>query len=54
MLESKVFFKNLMYSHGDIIMSNPFSLVKLPPIVDKFELDYPTENDVKFLIKNLK
>ena len=47
------FFKSLLYSYGDIILSNPFSLVKLPPIADKFELDYPGLNDVEVLKKDL-
>jgi len=44
----KSFFDVLLHKY-DVIKVNPFYKLKLPKIVDKFELDYPTEKDVKVL-----
>jgi len=49
----KSFFDALLLQY-DVIKVNPFYKLKLPKIVDKFELDYPTEKDVKVLKEELK
>ena len=49
----KSFFDVLVHKY-DVIKINPFYKLKLPKIVDKFELDYPTEKDVKVLKEELK
>ena len=50
----KSFFNCLLHKHYGVINVNPFSTLKLPPIVDKFELDYPKLKDVEVLKKDLQ